>query len=290
MIGIIFAIFSAFFIACSFLSLKKSYQELPPSVGFLFDAIFGLLIWVPLAYFMGISGYVSWTNAIFFAVVSAILSEAVVFYALSRGELAITATILATYPVYTVIFSRLFNNEVLSTPVMIFVVLAILGSIIASLPDKISKDKLKINAGVMWPFISAMCIGLSDTLSKGYINRSNDFSFLFALGLVQIPVALVYLRIEKQSLVMSIGGVLGKLSSFKFALMGGLFNIVGTGFLWLSFFFAPASIASPITGASGALTVLLSRFVFKEKIVAWKFVGIVMAFVGVIGIVTLRSE
>jgi drug/metabolite transporter (DMT)-like permease len=289
-IGIFFAILSAFFIAFSFLSLKKSYQELPPSVAFLFDAIFGLMIWVPLALFMGISGQVSWGNAVFFAIVSAILSEAVVFWALSHGELAITATILATYPVYTVIFSRLFNNEVLSIQIMFFVVLAILGSVIASLPNKISREELKINVGVLWPFISAICIGLSDTLSKGYINRSNDFSFLFSLGFVQIPVALAYLRIEKQSLSESIKGVLGKLNSYKFALMGGLFNIVGTGFLWLSFFYAPASIASPITGGSGALTVFLSRFVFKEKIVAWKFVGMIMAFIGVIGIVILRAK
>ena len=105
---------SLLFVGFSQISLRKSYKELPPSVAFLFDSIFGLLIWVPLAFFMGISGTVSWGQAIFFAVVSAILSEAIVFYALSHGELAVTATVLATYPVYTVIFSRLFNGEILS--------------------------------------------------------------------------------------------------------------------------------------------------------------------------------
>lgn len=289
MIGIIFAILCALFIAFSYLSLKKSYRELPPSVAFLFDAIFGLLIWVPMAIFMGISGNVNWNQAIFFAIVSAILSEAIVFYALSHGELAITATILATYPVYTIIFSRLFNNEILSTQVMFFVGLAILGSIATSMPDKIGKDELKINASVVWPFIAAVCIGLSDTLSKGYINKSNDFSFLFALGFVQIPVALAYLRIEKQSLIKSILGVVGKLNNYRFALLGGLFNIIGTGFLWLSFFYAPASIASPVTGANGALTVFLSWLILKEKTVAWKYVGIVLTFIGVIGIAILRG-
>lgn len=180
MIGITFALLCAVFVAFSQLSLRKSYQELPPSVAFFFDSIFGLLIWVPLAIFMGVSGNVSWGQAIFFAVVSAILSEAIVFYALSHGELAVTATILATYPVYTVIFSRLFNHEILSLPVMFFVALAILGSIIASTPDKIKKSEFKLNKGIVWPFIAAVCIGLSDTISKGYINRSNDFSFLFS--------------------------------------------------------------------------------------------------------------
>src|SRR3989344_7452838 len=140
MTGIIFALLCAIFIAFSQLSLRKSYQKLPPSIAFLFDAIFGLIIWVPLAVFMGISGTVDWWQAIMFAVISAILSEAIVFYALSHGELAVTATVLATYPVYTVIFSRLLNNEVLSFQITLFVILAIIGSIIASLPDKITKS------------------------------------------------------------------------------------------------------------------------------------------------------
>lgn len=290
MIGIFFATFCAFFISLSYISLKKSYRELPPSVAFFFDAMFGLLIWVPLAVFMGISSSVNWNQAIFYAIVSAILSEAVVFYAMSKGELAITATVVATYPVYTIIFSRLFNHEVLSIQVMTFVVLAIVGSVLTSLPDKVDRSELKINTSIIWPFIAAICIGLSDSLSKGYINKSNDFSFLFALGFVQIPVAMIYLRIERQSLVKSVQGVVGKLNNYTFALLGGLFNIVGTGFLWLSFFYAPASIASPVTGANGAITVYLSWLVLKEKIVQWKYIGIIATFVGVMGITILRAK
>ena len=204
MIGIVFALLCAVFIAFSQLSLRKSYRELAPSVAFFFDAIFGLLLWVPLAIFMGISGNVSWSEAFLFAFISAILSEAIVFYALSHGELAVTATVLATYPVYTVIFSRIFNNEILSLPVTFFVALAILGSIIASSPEKIKKDELKLSKKVTWPFIAAVCIGLSDTISKGYINRSNDFSFLFSLGFIQIQSLIAYLRIEGQSAIKSI--------------------------------------------------------------------------------------
>jgi len=131
MSGIVFALLCAVFIAFSQLSLRKSYQDLPPSVAFFFDAIFGLLLWVPLAIFMGISGNVSWGEA---------------------------------------------------------------------------------------------------------------------------------------------------------------FLIIGTGFLWLSFSFAPASIASPITGSNGALTVLFSRFILKEKISARKYLGILFTFIGIIGIAVLRAD
>ena len=173
---------------------------------------------------------------------------------------------------------------------MLFVTFAIIVSIIASLPDKIKKSEFKLNKGIFWPFIAAFCIGLSDTISKGYINKSGDFSFLFALGTIQIPVALIYLKIEKQSLLKVINGTINKFRDYKFALLGGLFNIIGTGFLWLSFSFAPASIASPITGTNGVLTVILSKFLLNEKISKRKYLGIVIAFIGVLGISILKSN
>lgn len=290
MIGVIFALFSAVFIGFSQTSLRKSYKEFPPSVAFLFDSIFGLLIWVPLAIFMGVSRGANLGEALLFAFISAILSEAFFFYALSHGELAVTTAVIATYPVYTVIFSRILNKELLSTGIILFICLAILGSIIASLPEKIKKSELKVEKGVFWPFIAAICVGLSDTISKGYINRSNDFSFLFMLGFIQIPVALAYLKIEKESFGKSIKGLINKFNDYKFAMLGGLFNIIGTGFLWLSFSYAPASIASPITGCNGIITVLLSRLLLNEKISRIKYLGIALAFVGVIGIAILREK
>ena len=290
MVGIIFALLCAVFVGFSQLFLRKSYKDLPPSVAFLFDSIFGLLIWVPLAVFMGISSGANLMEALIFAVISAILSEAIVFYALSHGELSVTATVLATYPVYTVIFSRLFNKEILSPEITLFVIIAILGSLLASFPDKVRRNELKLNKSILWPFLAAVCIGLSDTISKGYINKSGDFSFLFMLGFVQIPVALAYLRIEKQSLSKALDGVLNRFQAYKYSLLGGLFNIIGTGFLWLSFSFAPASIASPITGTNGALTILLSKFLLKEKISKRKYLGIALAFMGVLGIAILRSN
>lgn len=290
MTGIILAFLCAVFIALSQISLRKSYKELKPSVAFIFDAVFGLLLWVPLALIMGVSLGINFEEAILFAVISAILSEAIVFFALSHGELAVTATVLATYPVYTVLFSRMLNDEVLTPPLLIFVAVTIVGSVVASLPNKVKNSELKLRKEVIWPFAAAVSIGLSDTLSKGYINRSADFSLLFALGFVQVPVAIAYLRIEKESLTHAVKGTLQKFGIYKNALLGGLFNIVGTGFLWLSFSYAPASIASPITGVNGALTVILARMLLHEKLPVRKYISIVLTFVGIIGIALLRSR
>ena len=283
MFGVTLSLLCSFFLSLSQLSLKRSFKEFPPSVGFLFDSLFGLVLWVPLAIIMGISAYVKWEQAFFYASISAILSEAIVFFALSKGELAVTATILATYPIYTIFFSRILNNEVLSLIIYLFICLTIVGSIIASLPNSFDlKNKFSVN--IFWPFLAAICIGLSDSISKSYINYSADYSFLFALGFVQIPIALLYLKIEKQSPSKFILDTKKLFSKYNFALLGGLFNIIGTGFLWLAFYYSPASIASPITGISGALTVVFSRFLFREKISVLKYIGIILAFSGTMGI------
>lgn len=289
MIGITLALFCALFVALSQITLRKSYKELQPSIAFFFDAFFGLLMWVPLALVMGVNSGVSLKEAFIFAFISAILSEAIVFFALSKGELAVTATVLATYPVYTVFFSRIINHEELTTGLMFFVGIAIFGSVWASLPDNVKKKDLKLRKEIVWPFVAAICIGLSDTISKGYINRSGDFSFLFMLGFVQIPVAFAYLRIERESVIKSIKGTLRKFNIYKYAVLGGFFNIVGTGFLWLSFSYAPASIASPITGTSGALTVFLSHYVLRDRISPRKYIAIMVTFIGVVGIIILRA-
>jgi bacterial/archaeal transporter family protein len=290
MIGVILAIFSAIFIAIAQVSLRKSYKDLQPSIAFLFDAIFGLIIWVTLALIMGVNFGFSLFEATIFAVISAILSEALVFYALSHGEIAITATVLATYSAYTVLFSWILNGETLGEGLLFFVIMTIFGSVYATLPDKINRSDLKLRKEIVWPFIAAIGIGLSDTISKGYINRSGDFSFLFMLGFVQIPVALAYLRIEKESLKRSIMGTIKKVQNYKYSLLGGFFNIIGTGFLWLSFSYAPASIASPITGASGALTVLLSYFILRSRVSWKKYIAIIITFIGIVGIAILRSQ
>ncbi len=284
MTGILLAILAAIFIGLSQLMLRKSFKELQPSIAFFFDAIFGLLLWVPLALIMGVNFGVSLREAAFFAIISAILSEAIVFYALSHGELAITATVLATYPAYTVLLSWLINNESLTWSLLFFVILAIIGSVLASLPEDKAMKRLRLNRHIAWPFIAALCIGLSDTISKGFINRSNDFSLLFMLGIVQIPVAVAYLHLEKENILHAVKSTLGKIEAYNHAIAGGFFNIIGTGFLWLSFSYAPASIASPITGVSGVVTVLLARHFLKDTISLKQYIAIAMAFIGVVGI------
>lgn len=280
--GILFALLSSLFLALSNLTLKKSYKEFPPSVAFFFDAIFALIIWVPYALIAGFT-FNLFQQVIIFAIISAILSEALYFYALSKGTISISGALVASYPLYTILFSFLINHETLMAIQWIFVLLTIAGTLIVSIPKTIRQSQLRNVVVVAWPIIGAIAIGLSDTISKGIINKTSAEAFVFALAFVQVPVALLYLKIEKQSVAPLIH--LSKtIRTYHFAILGSFFNIIGTLFLWLAFGKTLASIASPITGAYPVLLVPLAILFLKEKLAKKDLFGILLVIAGIIGL------
>ena len=105
--------------------------------------------------------------------------------------------------------------------------------------------------------------------------------FLFALALVQLPVAFIYLKLEKESakkLILS----LKNFGKYKFAIIGSLLNILGVLLLWLAFTNTLASIASPLTATYPVLMVILAHYLLKERIARKDYVGIALVVMGVL--------
>ncbi|MDP2860387.1 MAG: DMT family transporter [bacterium] len=281
--GLVAAIYSSFFLALGQAALKKSYKELEPSVAFLFEMLFGLFLWIPLCLFFGVN-FQNIGQVLIYAVISAILSEALYFYALSKGQLSITAILIGSYPIYTIIFSFLINGERLLPLQIVFIFITILGTLLTYLPSKFSLKELRQSGAIAWPIIAAIGIGLSDTLSKGAINRTGDFSFLFTVSLMQIPVSIIYLKLEKQKLIKTLIKITREKAAYRNAIIGSLFSTIGTGLLWISFSKTLASIASPITATSGAIVMLLAVIFLDEKINLRSVTGLLLVFLGIIGI------
>ena len=113
--GILFGLLAAISFAFCYVSLKKSYEEFPPSVAFFFDMVLGIFLWIPFSLILGFD--FSHLGMVFvYALISAILSEAFFFYVLSKGEISVTGTILASYPIYTIFFSLFINKYLGSRP------------------------------------------------------------------------------------------------------------------------------------------------------------------------------
>lgn len=280
--GIIFGLITALCQAFGYIYLKKSYEEFPPSVAFFLDVLLGLLIWIPFSLIIGVN-FTNFSTVFIYAIISAILSEAFIFYVLSKGEISITGTIFASYPIYTIIFSLFINHERLLPLHWIFVLMTIIGTTIVSLPKKIIKSELKKKAYILWAIAGAAAVGLSDSLSKNIIDLSSASTFLFALALAQLPVGLIYLKLEKQSLS-QFRQFKSKLDQYKYVIFGSFLIVASMIFFWLTFEKTLASIASPLTAIYPGIMVILAMRMLKEKPTKRELLGLMTIILGVIGI------
>ena len=282
MLGIALAIISAIFMATMHISLKTTYTQLNPSVAYLFYMLFGLIVWIPIGFIFGATLEDVW-KCLPYAIISAIFSEALVFYALSKGNLSVASVLTATYPIYTLIFSVLLNNEILSVIQVILILVTIIGTVLTAFDNDFKVKNLK-NVTIIIPIITAVAIGLSDTLTKGIIDNTSSFNFLVAIAVVQIPVAIIYLIISKQKPKIIIKELKAGVKEYKYSIIGSLLNVLGTGCLLISFNYTYASIASPLTAIYTPFVLIYSVVFLKEKINKINLVGVILAIVGALGI------
>lgn len=280
--GVILAILSASLIGLANLFLKRSFRDFAPSISFFILGVFSVLLWAPVGLLFGVR-FDQWPFGSFVGIVSAILGQAIYIWVLEKGELSITATILSSFSIYTIIFSMLFNKERPSSLALLFIALTILGTIIVSLPEKLNKREFRKVSFILWAVFAAVCIGASDTLSKYFINESSVGSFLFYVSFAQLAISLIYLKIEKQPLN-QLNEIVSKFRDYKFALLGSLSIAVATMFLFLSFNFTLASIASPIAASGPIVTVILALIFLKEKITPRIWVGLILVLISIVGI------
>lgn len=280
--GIVFAILSSILTGLANLLLKKSFKDFSPSVSFFILAVFSLLLWAPVGLLLGVSFH----NILFGSLVgfiSAILAQGIYIYVLEKGELSITGTILGSFAVYTIIFSILFNHERPSQITFLLIITTIIGTVIVSLPNKININELKKVKYILWAVFAAICIGASDTITKFYINKVSVGSFLFYVSFAQVLVSLIYLKFDNESLK-QFKVIHKKISEYKFALLGSILISVATLFLFVSFNFILASIASPIAASAPIITFILAIIFLKEKVTVKNLLGLTLVLASIIGL------
>lgn len=286
MLGIIFGITNALINATSQVFLRRNLNHLKPSVAFGLETVFGIILWLSFGMLSGIN-FAEILHIFPIVFISAILSEAYIFYVYSRGDISIIGPVFASYSIYTIIFSGIINNEVLTLSQLIFVFFNITGSIIISLPEK-NSTKWNIKP-VLWGISGALAVGLSDSVSKTTIDQTSASTFLTALAFAQIIVASGFLFLQKERFS-NVFKPLQDIKKYKLLLISPFLMALSMIFFWLSFENNLASIASPITSINTAFVVILAHFYLKEKITKKNLLGIILTLVGIIGISILSIQ
>ncbi len=280
--GVLYAILAALGQGLGYTLLKKSNEDTPNSISFAFDTLFSVMLWIPYTLFSGIN-FQNLIHVLPYAFLSAIIAEAFVFYAFSKCQLSLGGTIFATYPIFTLIFSKLILKEDLSIIQITLITIILLGIFMITLPQRKIKNTLVKSATLLYPLLGSILVGLSDTVSKNSIDHTDAQTFLLALGVSQIPVAIGYLRIEKQSLKKVVNTMLN-IKRNRYSLLSGLTISLSMIFFWKAYETTLTSIASPITASYVAFILILSLGFLKEKISKKDLIWSILTILSVIGL------
>lgn len=283
--GILFALLYASIAGLGKVFLKKSQKDFPPSVSFFLETITGIFVWIPYGISTGID-FDEIVASFHIVLLGAILSEAYIFYIYSKGEISIIATVFSSFSIYTILFSIFLLGERLTLPELIAIGIVTSGVIFISLPNK-TKSFFTHIAPILWGTSGAIAVGFADTLGKSVVDEISAGSFLFSLAIAQIPVSLLYLKLEKQSPLL-IFKLKNEFSKYKFSLVSAVLIGIAQLFFWLSFEFANASIASPVATSTAMFTVFFSYIILHEKLRKVEYFGALLVSCGVILLAALQ--
>jgi drug/metabolite transporter (DMT)-like permease len=202
---------------------------------------------------------------------------------LERGPVSIVAAIAATNPFFVFLIRFLLGSD--PTKLQWYATLAIIsGAILVSFSANSFKESLgmdvkKIRESVIIAFGASIFLELGLIFSQeatNYLNTTETVIYIRFFSLFSIAILLLFLRI-KPSLTKK---------SIPILFFQGILETSGGFFLVSAYVFDPIGIAVVVSSAFGLITIILARFILKERIEKLQILGISITFIGIIGIST----
>ncbi len=152
--------------------IKIGVEDISPVYTNILSAFVMLVITIPFALLTGVHFNLVLSTYLF-ALMVATLSISY-YYVIRLGQISLTGTIIATYPIITVLLSFLFLHENPSTFQKFSIILTIAGTIIIALPEKMnSLRKIKLGNWFWWGLFGSGDYGVSFFLNKVIIDKSD---------------------------------------------------------------------------------------------------------------------
>jgi uncharacterized membrane protein len=256
--------------------VKKGLQDISPLFNSVLGAVVAAVIMIPFGLIMGVNFHLVPLAFTYSLLITSLLM--VYYYVAGKGQISLTGTIIAMYPLITVILSFIFlhENPTMTQKVAIFLTLA--GAVFIAIPEKLSQIKTHIGGWFWWAIFCAIAAGTADFFTKVTINQSDTYTYLFSYGLAYLSIAFILLFLDKKG---------RKLPTFNKKLY--LPTLVGVTIMetGLFFFYLAAgngliSLVGPISSLYVAITVVLAWMFLKEKITKIQTLGIISSVAGII--------
>lgn len=268
---------SAFVFALSQVFSKKGLQHISPLWNNIFFSTAALIIWVPFSLFSKTP--ITFPSPVLLGIL--FLAGAcymLFYYAIEKGDISLTGSLSAVYPVSTVILSYIFLHERIVLFQQIGIIIALIGVVVISIPPQnlayaISKHK----TWVVWGIVSALINGTGDFFVKIAINTMGEYSQMLFLAVCLLGVSAMNYAVDKK------GRKLPKLSVTKLlpSFLGVISSAVGFVLFFTALHVGKASLVAPATSIYPGIIVLLAFLFLQERITLRQLVGIFIIMGGV---------
>ena len=211
---------------------------------------------------------------------------AIAWYLFNRAlEIAnptIVGPIAAAFTSLVVVFSIVFFKETINLWQILAIIFAFIGVLFTSLDFKLLKKGIKIDRGIIYAILTMFLWGIYFTFIKIPIK---EMGWYLPTVISSIVVTLFYLSMIKLKNIRIVNP--GAKKALKPLLLGTVLVTTGTFSFNFALGIGLSSIVAPIAGSYPALFVLLSYFVFREKVTKQQGLGILMTLVGIITLALL---
>jgi uncharacterized membrane protein len=250
--------------------VKHGFATIPPLWNNIINNALAVLIWIPVVLVLSKSHIQIPPIEVSLIILAASVLFQFFYYSLSKGQVSLTGTVIAIYPMITILLSYLFLGERLSGLQYLGVGLILLGGIAVAFPNK--KQVLHTDglSWLPWGLAGALCLGAGDFLSKSSINQIGSYSHIFFLSLVAMALSGINYIIDKPNRPVPRFFTRSFLPSF----IGILLHLVGALCFLLAFDYGPISLISPVSSVYPALMALLAVRFLKDKVNLIQGIGI----------------
>ncbi len=272
------ALIAALFFGTGQVVVRKGQTHLPPLIDNFLATIIVNSIVAPLMIFKGVRADL-FLSTLPFALIVAFL-YVTYYYVISKGQLSITATLLASFPIVTTMLSFLVLNERPTIIQLGAIALVVTGATIltfSSQPNRY-KNRVFLISGVIWGIFGAIMMGMADFTSKLGIMQSDASTFTFLMSLSYIPAVLCLVFFRGR-----------ELPRLKMRSSGFLSSIIGVALIELglipynmAFEVGPASLVSTIGACQVLIMVILAVKFLKDKLRPFQYLGIFSTLTGII--------
>ena len=258
--------------------LKAGLVRMPRILAYLVYTVLSVVVWVPYAF---LTGDILW-NYMLIAMASSILhplGDLLYFRAIQAGKVSLVGTVMASYPIFTLISAALILGESTdwSQRAAITVILAGIG-LMAWQGEK-DKEHVPVMRWLPLALGCAIIFGTGNMVSKWGIDLVGTQTYIFGEAVNRVLVSLIWLPFNRFDLRTPM-----RSRPFPIMVLGNLFMVAGALSIVVALGLGQASLVVPVTSSGSLVLLLLARIFLKERLTPAQWAGAITAVLGVIWI------